>query len=249
MTSSCPRGRRAARRTPVSRRRSSSWSAAARRRSSSTWRPGRWPADPPDPPAGTSRGRRSRPTLGAPAGRGTAVSENPRDETAAQATLRSGRPPEPSVPEYSPPPEPEHSAWGGWVTFAGITLVLMGVIHVVEGLVAVLEPEKYLVGSGGLVLHLDYTVWGWIHLVLGVVLAVAGVGVLNRNTVSRFIGVAACGVSALVHLTFLDAAPVWAITAIALAVVFIYAVTVHGGEVPVNRGDERTTGFTGPGAP
>src|SRR3954447_593837 len=102
----------------------------------------------------------------------------------------------PSVPEYSPPPEPEHSAWGGWVTFAGITITLVGVVHAIEGLVALVEPDHFLVGSSGLVLTLSYTAWGWIHLVLGVVLVVAGVGVLNRNRVSRWIGIVACGLSA-----------------------------------------------------
>jgi uncharacterized membrane protein len=153
------------------------------------------------------------------------MSENSQQERTASA------PREPSVPEYVPPPSPPRSAWGGWVTFAGITLVLIGVVHVIEGLVAVLDPDTYLVGSSGLVLQLDYTAWGWIHLVLGVVLVLTGVGVLNRNTLARVVGVGACALSALLNLTFLAAAPVWALTVIALDVVFIYAITVHGNEV------------------
>lgn len=71
---------------------------------------------------------------------------------------------------------------------------------------------------------------------------------LNRNKLSRIIGVVAAGLSALVNLTFISAAPVYALIVIAIDVVFIYAICVHGGEVPVNKGNERTTGFTGPGA-
>ena len=153
----------------------------------------------------------------------------------------------PSTDVVPPPPAP--SAWGGWVTFAGVTLALVGVLHVVEGLVAVLSPEKYLVRPSGLVLELSYTTWGWIHLVLGLVLVATGVGVLNRNPAARVIGAVACVVSALAHLALVNAAPVWSITAIVLAVLFLYAITVHGGEVPVNRGSDRVTGFTGPGAP
>ena len=156
-------------------------------------------------------------------------------------------PREPSVPEVVPP-EPPRSAWNGWVTFAGITITLVGVLHLLEGIVALTQPDHYLVSSRGLVLHWSYTTWGWIHLIGGIVLIVAGVGVLNRNKPSRVIGVVAAGISALVNLTFISAAPVYAVSVIALDVVFIYAICVHGGEVPVNEGNDRNTGFTGPGA-
>jgi hypothetical protein len=156
---------------------------------------------------------------------------------------------QPSAADVVPPPAPPPSAWTGWVTFAGIALTLVGVLHLVEGLVALAEPDHYAVSPRGLVLHWNYTTWGWIHLIGGVVLIVAGVGVLNRNKAARIVGVAAAGLSALVNLTFVSAAPVYALTVIALDVVFIYAICVHGGQVPVNRGSERSTGFTGPGAP
>jgi hypothetical protein len=155
----------------------------------------------------------------------------------------------PSAPEVVPPPATSTGAWGGWVTFAGITLVLVGCVHLLEGLIALTKPEQYLVSSRGLILQLSYTGWGWIHLIGGIVLIVAGVGVLNRNGLARIVGIAAAGLSALVNLTFLSASPVYAITVITLDVVFIYAMTVHGGQAPVNRGNERVTGFTGPGAP
>jgi len=170
-----------------------------------------------------------------------------RSRTASDTAVPGPR--EPSVPEVVPPPAPPTSAWSGWVTFAGITLALVGVVHLIEGLIALTEPEQYLVSSRGLVLRLDYTTWGWIHLVGGLVMIAAGVGVLNRNRLARIVGVVAAGLSALVNLTFISAAPVYAFTVIALDVVFVYAITVHGGEVPADRGSERSTGFTGPGAP
>jgi len=133
--------------------------------------------------------------------------------------------------EYTPPPEKPTSAWGGWVTFAGITLILVGVVHLIEGLVALLDPDQYVVGSRGLVLHLDYSAYGWIHLVLGVLLVLVGVGVLNRNPVARVAGVVLVGLSALVTLGFLAANPVWAGVMLSLDVIFIYAIVVHGDDV------------------
>jgi hypothetical protein len=162
----------------------------------------------------------------------------------SRTTGAAGRPEVPDVV----PPEPPRSAWSGWVTFAGVTLALVGVLHFLEGVIALVQPDHFLVTSRGLALHWSYTTWGWIHLIGGIVLLAAGIGVLNRNTPSRVIGVIAAALSALVNLTFVTAAPVYAITVIALDVVFIYAITVHGGEVPVNRGNERTTGFTGKGS-
>jgi hypothetical protein len=176
------------------------------------------------------------------------MSESTQSSRTAQGTGVPG-PREPSVPEVVPPPATSTGAWGGWVTFAGITLALVGCVHLIEGLLALAKPEQYLVSSRGLVLHLSYTTWGWIHLVGGVVLIVTGVGVLNHNRLARIVGVAAAALSALVTLTFVDAAPVYAITVIALDVIFVFAMTVHGNDVPVQRGDERVTGFTGPGAP
>jgi len=170
------------------------------------------------------------------------VSETPKDQGAGTYSRLD------ADYDYVPPPATK-SAWGGWVTFAGITLALVGVVHVIEGLVAVLDPDQYLVTSRGRLFHIDYSVWGWIHLVLGVVLICTGVGVLNHNKVARIVGVVAAGLSALVNLSLIGAAPVWALTVIALDVLFIYAISVHGGEGEVNRGQERVTGFTGPGAP
>ena len=164
-----------------------------------------------------------------------------------QQSRTTGVPGRPEVPEVVPP-EPVHSAWAGWVTFAGITLALVGVLHLLEGVIALLQPDHYAVSERGLVLSWSYTTWGWIHLIGGLVLIAAGVGVLNRNKPSRIIAVVAAGVSALVNLTFVSAAPVYAITVIVLDVVFIYAICVHGGELQVNRGNDRTTGFTGPGS-
>jgi hypothetical protein len=109
-------------------------------------------------------------------------------------------------------------------------LAIVGVIHLISGLVALLDPENYLVTPQGLVLQLDYTTWGWLHLAFGVAVLFTGVGVLNRRSWARVAGIVVCGLSILANLGFLDAAPVWAVTVIALDVLFIYAILVHGHE-------------------
>jgi hypothetical protein len=123
------------------------------------------------------------------------------------------------------------SGWVEWVQFAGIMLVLGGVLHIVEGLVSLFRDEVYIVSSSRLTIDMSYTAWGWIHLVSGVILLLAGAGLFSGRMVARIIAVAVAFVSAVVNITFLQAAPVWSVIVIAIDVLVIWAVMVHGREL------------------
>jgi hypothetical protein len=114
-------------------------------------------------------------------------------------------------------------------------MMLLGTFHAIQGLVALFNDEYYLVSSSGLVLSLDYTAWGWVHLVAGAVLVAAGLGVFGGQTWARAVGVATAVLSAIVNVGFLAAYPVWSLMMIALDVVLILALTVHGSEVKARR--------------
>jgi hypothetical protein len=62
----------------------------------------------------------------------------------------------------------ESTSWGGWTAFAGAMLLILGSFQAMMGFVALLDDSYYLVNSNGLVVKVDYTTWGWIHLSLGV---------------------------------------------------------------------------------
>jgi len=125
---------------------------------------------------------------------------------------------------------PELTAWVGWVLFAGVIIFVVGFFNIVEGLVALFNPGYFLVESRGLVLHIDYTVWGWVLLGFGVLLAFAGYGVMVGQTWARVVAVLLAAVNALVNLTFVAAYPLWIVLTVALDVLVIYAVVVHGRE-------------------
>jgi hypothetical protein len=126
----------------------------------------------------------------------------------------------------------QHSgAWVGWIAFAGTMMIMLGGFHIIQGLVALFNDKYFLVGSSGLVLSLDFTTWGWIHLVAGVVVVVAGVCVFAGQVWARTVGVVVAMLSALLNLGFLAAYPVWALILIALDVVVIMALTVHGSDI------------------
>lgn len=123
------------------------------------------------------------------------------------------------------------SAWVGWIAFAGLILIMLGTFHIIEGIVALVNDQYFLVSRSGLVINVDYTTWGWIHIVAGVVVLVAGVGVFAGQIWARIVGTLVALASAIVNLVFVAAYPVWSILMIALAVVVIMALTVHGSEI------------------
>lgn len=125
----------------------------------------------------------------------------------------------------------EQTAWAGWVVFASFMMFLVGSFQAVQGLVAIFDDGYYVVREGGLVVNVDYTVWGTVHLLIGVLLILCGAGVLAGNVVARAVGVALAGLSALANMAFIGAYPVWSIIVIIVDVVVIYALTVHGGEL------------------
>jgi hypothetical protein len=125
----------------------------------------------------------------------------------------------------------EISGWTGWVVFAGIMLAMMGAFQVIEGLVAIFNQCYYLVGPAGLVVSVDYTWWGWVHLILGVVAVAAGFGLIAGNMAARVVGVIVAMISAVLNLAFLAAYPFWASIIIVVDVVVIYAIVAHGREL------------------
>ena len=132
-------------------------------------------------------------------------------------------------PAYSNEPDP--TAWTGWVVFAAFMMIMGGAFQAIEGLVALFDDGFYHVTENGLVVDVDYTVWGWTHLLLGALLIIAGMGVLAGNTAARAVAILLAGISALVNLAFIEAYPIWAVIIITVDVLVIYALVVHGREL------------------
>jgi hypothetical protein len=127
--------------------------------------------------------------------------------------------------------DPAPTAWTGWVVFAAFMMIMVGVLQAIEGLVAIFDDGFYHVTSSGLVLNVNYNVWGWTHLLLGVLILVSGLGVLTGNLAARTVAVILAGLSALANLAFIEAYPIWSVIVITVDVLVIYALTVHGGEL------------------
>jgi hypothetical protein len=137
-----------------------------------------------------------------------------------------------TLPNDDPGPRtPRVSGWVGWIFLAGVLLIMVGVLQVIEGLVALFDDGYYVVGADQLAAPVDYTVWGWMHLVVGVLAALIGVGLLTGNMVARGAAVGLSSFSALASLAFVAAAPAWSVMIIAVDVLVAFSIVVHGGEL------------------
>ena len=144
--------------------------------------------------------------------------------TPPQASYNSGEPYE--VSSRSRP-----TAWVGVVLFGGITMLMVGAFQCIQGLVALFREDYYLVSPKGLVFEIDYTAWGWTHLLIGLVAVAAGIGVMVGQMWARVLGIVIAVVSALANIAFLSAYPIWSTIIIAMDVLVIYALAAHGREI------------------
>ena len=134
-------------------------------------------------------------------------------------------------PVTSPISEPTTTAWAGWAFFAGIMMLMLGAFQAIEALTALFNQNYLLVKSSGLVVHVNIAAWGWVHLILGVVAVLAGFAVIAGRMWGRVVGIIMAGVSAIVNLAYIAAYPLWSVIVIALDIIVIHALAVHGREV------------------
>lgn len=118
----------------------------------------------------------------------------------------------------------------GLTVFAGIMMMMIGAFHAVQGLVALFNDTFYVVGKE-YVFQFDVTAWGWIHLLLGIVVAIAGAGLFTGAVWARTIGVIFAVVSGIASFMWLPYYPVWGLIVIALDVFVVWALIAHGRDI------------------
>jgi hypothetical protein len=122
-----------------------------------------------------------------------------------------------SVPEKQP---------SGWVVFAGVVMFIVGSLDALWGLAGILNDEVVVVGGQGAIIA-DITTWGWVHLILGSIVALTGLGLLTGNEAARLLGVFVVAVNAIFQIVWFPAAPLWAFLMIILDVTIIYQLTAR----------------------
>ena len=125
----------------------------------------------------------------------------------------------------------EPSGWAiGWTWFAGLMMVMIGFWHAMAGLVAIIDDEFY-VPTQNYIFKFDISTWGWIHLLLGILILLAGFALFSGAVWARTLGVILALVSGLAAFAWLPYYPIWGIIIIVVAVAVIWSLTVHGRDV------------------
>jgi hypothetical protein len=125
----------------------------------------------------------------------------------------------------------------GWIGFAAIVLVIIGGIDFFQGLIAIFEDEYFVVTQSGF-LVVDLTAWGWVMLIWGALLVLAGLALGAGQGWARWFAIVVVSLNVFAQLGFLGNSqyPLWALTALALNIVVLYALTARWAESKAEMG-------------
>jgi hypothetical protein len=128
----------------------------------------------------------------------------------------------------------------GWIGFAGIMLLIIGSIDFFQGLIALFEDEYFVVTASGF-LVVDLTAWGWIMLIWGVLLFLAGLGLIAGQEWARWFSIVVVSLNFIAQLGFLGNSqyPLWSLTVMALNIIVLYALTARWTESVPELGPAR----------
>lgn len=125
----------------------------------------------------------------------------------------------------------ETSGWAmGWTIYAAVWMWILGFFHALAGFAGIVEDE-ILVATPNYLLQFDVTTWGWIHLILGIVVLIAGFAVFNGSVWARTVGVVVATVSIISNFAWLPYQPWWSIIMMAAGAFVIWALTAHGRDI------------------
>jgi hypothetical protein len=142
----------------------------------------------------------------------------------------TGAPPEGAEDDLGYPPE--RTGWIGWIVFASMLLILLGICQVIAGFVALVDDEYFqATGAAPLFLAVDQQTWGVLQLVLGAAAILTAAGLLYGKLAARVVGFGVVLVGAVSNLLAIGAYPIWSLVLIAVDVLVLYAIAVHGAEM------------------
>jgi len=122
-------------------------------------------------------------------------------------------------------------AVAGWVLFAGALIFIVGVLDIIQGLVALFKQEVYAVGESGLILTTNFSTWGWMLLIWGIVMVLAAFSLFAGAGFGRWFAVIVVTVNMIGQFAWFPAYPLWSMVAIGLSVAVLWALTAGWSEL------------------
>jgi hypothetical protein len=109
-------------------------------------------------------------------------------------------------------------------------MIIGGSLNALYGVIAAVDDE-WVVFTNRADVYLDVSQWGWAHIIMGVIVLLAGIGLFSGNIVARTVAVIVASISLLVNFFFIPVYPFWALTVIIIDALVIWALTAHGREM------------------
>jgi len=116
----------------------------------------------------------------------------------------------------------------GWVTFAGVLLMISGVLSVIYGIAAIGNARFFVHGTHYILS--DLKTWGWVTLIIGILQVLAAGSLWAGGLYGRIVGIGAASISAIAALLSIPAYPFWSLAIFALDVVIIHQIATRGTE-------------------
>ena len=122
--------------------------------------------------------------------------------------------------------------WTGWIGFAGVLMIVIGILNFIQGLIAIIR-DNYFVLTPEQIIVFDLTAWGWIMLIWGILLALAGAALVAGRSWARWFTIVLASLNFIVQLAFVGSSQytLWALTVLALDVLVLYALIVRWEDV------------------
>jgi len=122
------------------------------------------------------------------------------------------------------------TAWAGFVVLAAVLMCIVGIFNIVTGLVAVFNDTIYS-QRGSITVALDVTGWGWFHIVWGLLLLGTGMALYAGQTWARVTAIVLVALNMITQLMEMPAYPLWSLVILALDILILWAIIVHGEEL------------------
>jgi hypothetical protein len=116
----------------------------------------------------------------------------------------------------------------GWVTFAGILLLITGSLNVIYGIAAIGDSRFFVQDAKYMISNLN--TWGWITLGIGLIQVLAAGSLWNGGLFGRILGIGAASISAIAALLAIPAYPLWSLAIFAISIVIVHQISAHGTE-------------------
>jgi hypothetical protein len=123
----------------------------------------------------------------------------------------------------------EEDRRSGWLTFAGVLLMVVGTVNVIEGIAAIGNAHFFVHNTNYVFASLN--TWGWIALCIGVVQLLVGLGVFAKNQFARWAGVFILSLNALAQLLMMPAYPLWSLLIFTVDILAIYGLVAYGQHI------------------